>query len=85
MLDAAIERNDHCMQIRMLAHTDLFAYDARYHRTCYAAYISEKNIKAAKAKTEAIQLTVSDSKAFDQLSRNEHLGFLQNNTNYNPF
>ena len=83
MFNAAIERNDHCIQMRMLAHTHLFAYDARYHRTCYGAYISEKNIKAAKAKTEAIQSTVSDSKAFDQLLRNEHLGFLQNNTNYN--
>ena len=84
MLDAAIGRNDHCIQMRMLAHTDLFAYDAKYHRTCYAAYISEKNIKAAKAKTEAIQSTVSDRKACDQLLRNEHLSFLQNNTNYNP-
>ena len=50
----------------MLAHTDLFAYDAKYHRTCYAAYITKKNIKATKAKTETIQSKATGSKAFNQ-------------------
>ena len=41
VLNAAEARNDHQMRLRMLAYPDLFAYDAKYHRSCYGHYISE--------------------------------------------
>lgn len=49
-LDAAIERNDEAIQMRMLAYPDLFGSDGKYHHLCYSHYISENNIKAAKRK-----------------------------------
>lgn len=47
MLSAAEQRQDHQMRGRMLFFTELFANDAKYHRTCYTHYISQRNIKAA--------------------------------------
>ena len=38
--------------MRMLSNTDLFAMDAKYHRSCYSHYISLNNIKAASAKVD---------------------------------
>ena len=37
----------------MLCHPDLFAFDAKYHRSCYSHYISERNIRAARSKNES--------------------------------
>ena len=52
VLDAAIQRNDYEIQMRMLSNTDLFAMDAKYHRSCYSHYISLNNIKAASARAK---------------------------------
>ena len=37
----------------MLCHPDLFAFDAKYHRSCYLHYVSERNIRAARSKNES--------------------------------
>jgi hypothetical protein len=67
VLNAAIQRNDDAIQMRMLANTDLFAMDAKYHRTCYSHYISLNNIKAACA---TAKLDSSDNEsAFTSLCR----------------
>ena len=42
VLKAAEERHDEEVKLRMISYPDLFAYDAKYHRKCYAHYISEK-------------------------------------------
>lgn len=55
VLSAALFRDDPVMQMRMLAHPDLFAFDAKYHRSCYAAYISKQNVSAAKRKSDESQ------------------------------
>ena len=39
--------------MRMLSYPDLFAYDAKYHRSCYSRYPSQRNIKADRTKAEA--------------------------------
>ena len=36
----------------MLAHPDLLAFDARYHRSCYSHYISKRNIACAQRKAK---------------------------------
>lgn len=66
MLRAAVERLDEQMRQRMLAHPDLFAFDASYHRSCYAEYISKRNIQAAKTRTEREQLETPFQKGFKQ-------------------
>lgn len=50
VLSAASERHDEKVHHRMLTHQDLFAYDAKYHRSCLGHYISERNISAARNK-----------------------------------
>ena len=54
--------------MRMLAYPDLFAMDAKYHRSCYSHYISERNIKVAKSKAASFdtQLANKDD-AFERL------------------
>lgn len=32
-----------------MLYQDLLAYDAKYHRSCYASYISKRNIQAAES------------------------------------
>lgn len=34
------------MIARLANYDDLFAYDAKYHKTCYSKYISLKNVTA---------------------------------------
>ena len=51
VLRAAKQRQDHTVINRMDFYKDLFAYDARYHRSCLAHYISDRNIKSAKPKS----------------------------------
>lgn len=53
VLCAAEERQDEVVHARMLNHPDLFAFDAKYHRNCYAIYISKRSIEAAKRKVSA--------------------------------
>ena len=50
VLEAAAKRNDEEIHTRMLTHSDLFAFDAKYHRSCYGHYISDRNIEAACSK-----------------------------------
>lgn len=50
VLRAARQRQDHTVINRMDLYKDLFAYDARYHRSCLARYISDRNIKSSKLK-----------------------------------
>ena len=38
VLEAAKKRQDHTIYLRMIAHPDLFAFDGKYHRLCYAHY-----------------------------------------------
>lgn len=44
-------RNDPQMISKLSAYKDLFAYDAKYHKTCYSHYISSRNIKSEQNKT----------------------------------
>ena len=61
VLSAASERHDETVWHRMVAHTDLFAFDAKYHRSCYASFISKKNIESAQRKyQESRRLSDSD-------------------------
>ena len=70
VLDSARQRGDDTVMMRMIAHEDLFAYDAKYHRGCLSHYISERNIQAAIKKNigeksqsfydEAFQFVVRD-------------------------
>ena len=50
VLSAAIARKDDLLFHRMIAHPELFAFDEKYHRSCYAHFISERNIQAAQSK-----------------------------------
>ena len=45
--------------MRMLSHQDLFAFDAKFHRSCLSHYISERNIIAAVNKSDQTRVTVS--------------------------
>ena len=50
VLKAAVRRQDEEVQQRMVFYTDLFAKDAKYHRSCYSAYVSERNVQAMEQK-----------------------------------
>ena len=54
IIAAALERSDpdDKIHMRMLSYPDLFAYDAKYHRSCYSRYVSQRNIKADRTKAE---------------------------------
>ena len=49
VLKAAKQRSDEKIELRMMLYQDLLAYDAKYHRSCYASYISKRNIQAAES------------------------------------
>lgn len=49
-MEAAKKRNDIDMISKLSGYEDLFAYDAKYHKDCYCAYIGSRNIKAAENK-----------------------------------
>lgn len=55
VLNETLFRGDPVVQIRMLTHPDLFAFDGKYHRSRYAAYISKRNVSAAKRKSDESQ------------------------------
>ena len=81
MLQAAEKRRDQGMLLRMLFYTDLFASEAKYHRSCYGHYISERNVKAAaekaaKATSEKVVLEKSQTASDEAL----HLIYLEMNS-----
>lgn len=49
---------------KLSGYEDLFTYDAKYHRSCYSHYISQRNIKAIKNKLKKtpLQATQPSSK-----------------------
>ena len=67
VLNAALTRGDLVAQMRMLAHPDLFAFDAKYHRSCYAKYISARNVSAGKRKADNSRQQFLDDPAFSDL------------------
>ena len=67
MLNAAEARNDHQLRLRMLAYPDLFAYDSKYHRSCYGHFISERNVNAAKEKAETMKSQTVYDRCFNKL------------------
>ncbi|CAG9764511.1 unnamed protein product [Ceutorhynchus assimilis] len=46
ILEAAKNRNDTEMISLLANYLDLFAYNCKYHKTCYSQYVSERNIKS---------------------------------------
>lgn len=65
MLHVAAERADE--QVRLLAYQDLFAFDAKYHRSCLAHYTSDRNVAAAKRKRLNEEKVSTHDKAFHAL------------------
>jgi len=53
VLDADKARDDETVILRMASYPDLFAFDAKYHRKCYAAFVTQRNIDAARRKQES--------------------------------
>lgn len=41
------------MVCKLAGYEDLFAYDAKYHKSCYCRYIGKRNIKACQNKSAA--------------------------------
>ncbi|XP_014680008.1 PREDICTED: uncharacterized protein LOC106819957 [Priapulus caudatus] len=68
IIAASLERLDDMIHMRMLSYQDLFAYDAKYHRSCYSRYVSPRNIKAERAKAERQKSLNDYDKAFLCLS-----------------
>ena len=64
VLSAASSRGDDAVKLRLIAHQDLFAYDAKYHRSCYSTCISDRNIKAARRKKASNTMNGISDKAF---------------------
>ena len=64
VLSAASSRGDDTVKPRLIAHQDLFAYDAKYYRSCYSTYISDRNIKAARRKKASDTMNGISDKAF---------------------
>ena len=68
ILAACLERQDDTIHMRMLSYPDLFAYDAKYHRSCYSRYVSPRNVKAERTKAESEKSLNDYDKAFLCLS-----------------
>lgn len=67
-MKAAIERNDTVVHSRMILYKDLFAYDAKYHRSCYGHYISERNVRYQVPGEDIIIESTLHDQAFQILS-----------------
>ena len=70
VLETAAKRHDDVVRCRMLTHSDLFAFDAKYHRSCYGHYISDRNIKAFCSKSASAngeEVTTCYDKAFQSV------------------
>lgn len=68
VLHAVSERQDEVIQHWLIAYPDLFAYDAKYHKSCLAHYISELNITAARRKKESDHQIGIHDKVFIKLT-----------------
>lgn len=69
-ISTSAERRGDWVLIRRLSNVDLVAVGAQYHRKCYQAYISERNIKAnSTEKQNSSQQSTLDpyQEAFDRL------------------
>ncbi len=67
-LDAAIQRKDEVVESRMRLYKDLFAYDAKYHRSCYSRFIAKRNVSYVAKNQESIVESPSHEQAFLMLS-----------------
>jgi hypothetical protein len=67
VLHAASERKDEVVFLQMINHEDLFAVEAKYHRSCYSAYISQRNISAAKHKVSPSNFESTYDKVFKEV------------------
>ena len=68
IIAACLERQDDNIHMRMLSYPDLFAYDAKHHRSCYSSYVSPRNVKADRTKAESEKSLNDYDKAFLCLS-----------------
>lgn len=59
IISAARNRNDIDMISKLSGYEDLFAFDAKYHKSCYSQYISKRNINAHKNKKTARNITTN--------------------------
>ena len=62
--------SSHCKAIiilRMTSYPDLFAFDAKYHRSCLAHHLSEHNICAAQRKVAEYKKDSSCDQAFIEI------------------
>ena len=67
ILEAAVKRHDDVVRCRMITHSYLFAFNAKYHRSYYGHYISDRNIKALcseSASANGEEVTTCYDKAF---------------------
>ena len=69
VLKAAKQRSDEKIELRMMLYQDLLAYDAKYHRSCYASYISKRNIQAAEPTVKRETEINPTKKAFELLCK----------------
>ena len=67
VIEAAEKRQDEVIRLRMLCHPDLFAFDGKYHRSCYSHYISDRNVQASANTMQEQPLSTHD-KAFHRLA-----------------
>jgi len=67
VIEAAEKRQDEVIRLRMLCHPDLFAFDGKYHRSCYSHYISDRNVQASVNTMQEQPLSTHD-KAFHKLA-----------------
>ena len=65
VLSAATARHDEVVKLRMTAYNDLFAYDAKYHRSRLGHYLSKRNIEAEQRKDKDSQHQSEYEKAFN--------------------
>ncbi|CAG9760430.1 unnamed protein product [Ceutorhynchus assimilis] len=70
IIEAAKEKNDISMISKLCGFEDLFAYDAKYHKSCYTHSISRRNIQATKneMKKSSDQLPQTLSKSEEYFS-----------------
>ena len=65
VLSAATARHDEVVKLRMTAYNDLFACDAKYHRSCLGHYLSKRNIEAEQRKDKDSQHQSEYEKVFN--------------------
>lgn len=59
IMKAARDRNDIHMISKLSGFEDLFAFDAKYHKSCYSHYISKRNINSHKNKEAASNISAN--------------------------